>query len=493
MSWLQDHWLVFLMLVGYTGVMAYNAMVGRRRTHGMADYYVGGRAMGGVAIGLSFFATYSSTNSFVGFAGQSYLYGAPWLLLAPGIVLFSFLAWVWVAPRLRRFTASLDSVTLPDFIGFRYGSTPARVIAAAIVLFASFLYMTAVFKGIGNLLETFLDIPYGAAIVIVFFIVMVYTAVGGFISVVRTDVIQGIIMVFSAFLLFGGTVQASGGIGTFFDVRNQPEGLRLFSWEAAMPLPVLLGIIVAASIKFIVEPRQLSRFYALADKKAVRTGVWVSTLTFVVVYSMLIPIGIYARNILPHGIRESDHVVPRLLSDGAVFTPLVSSFLLVAMVAAAMSSLDSVLLVMASTCERDLVGVWRRPSSEALVVRATRRYVALFALVTAIIALDPPGTIVDLTAFSGSLYAACFFPAIAFGLHWRRGSGASVITSFVAGMAVLVFWKYLPFAGAIHQLFPAMALSIVSYLLLASLTPANQAGDVQALFDERDRTSPSRG
>ena len=61
------------------------------------------------------------------------------------------------------------------------------VVAALIVLFASFLYMTAVFKGIGNLLETFLDLPYRVAILIVFVIVVIYTAVGGFISVVRTD------------------------------------------------------------------------------------------------------------------------------------------------------------------------------------------------------------------------------------------------------------------------------------------------------------------
>ena len=79
---LMTYWPVHLLLAAYTGVLAYHAWRGSRETHGLADYYVGGRSMGGVTLGLSFFATYSSTNSFVGFAGQSYEWGIAWLLLA---------------------------------------------------------------------------------------------------------------------------------------------------------------------------------------------------------------------------------------------------------------------------------------------------------------------------------------------------------------------------------------------------------------------------
>lgn len=466
MTWVRDHWLVLLLLAAYTAMMVHHAIAGRRRTRGLVDYYVGGRTMGGIALGLSFFATYSSTNSFVGFSGQAYTWGAPWLLLAPAAVLFQLLAWWAIAPRLRRFTAELDSVTIPDFIGFRFGSTGARVLAALIVLFASFLYMTAVFKGIGNLLEIFLDLPYAAAILIVFVIVMLYTAVGGFISVVRTDAVQGIVMFIAAFLLFGGTVRAAGGLGAIDAVRVLPDGTDLFSWNAAMPFPVLLGLIVAGTMKFIVEPRQLSRFYALEDDRAARAGMWTSTIAFFVVYAMLLPIGLYARSIVPDGIGETDLVVPTLLNS-AVFSPLAGAFLLVAMVAAAMSSLDSVLLVMASTCQHDLVSVWRGDVADARAVRATRWYVVVFAAITAFIALDPPGTIVTLTVFSGSLYAACFLPAIVLGLYWRRGDGVAVIGSFVAGVLTLLVWPRFPVGEAVHEVFPAMLLSTTVYVAAA--------------------------
>ena len=91
---------------------------------------------------------------------------------------------------------------------------------------------------------------------------------------------------------------------------------------------------------------------------------WVSTAAFVLVYTLLIPVGLYARNIMPGGLPDTDLVVPRLLIAPEVFSAGTGAFLLLAMVAAAMSSLDSVLLVMASTQQRDLAGMVREPVSE---------------------------------------------------------------------------------------------------------------------------------
>ena len=76
-----------------------------------------------------------------------------------------------------------------------------------------------------------------------------------------------------------------------------------------------------------------------------------------------------------------------------------------------------------------------------------------------LISLNPPGGIVTLTAFSGSLYGACFFPAIVFGLHWKRGSGSAVMASFIIGITILLTWDFLPGSEVVHEVFPAMLLS----------------------------------
>ncbi len=479
---LQDYWIVHGMLLAYTILVAYHAWAGNRETGGIADYIVGGRSMGPIAIGLSFFATYSSTNSFVGFSGQAYEWGVTWFLLVPFVVGLSLLAWVAVAPRLRAFTGSMGSLTIPDFIGFRFGSPVAQVFAAAIVIFASFLYMTAVFKGIGNLLEAFLDIPYRAAIIVVFFIVMIYTVAGGFISVVKTDAVQGVVMIFAGILLFRGTVVAAGGLDSLSSLAADPLTEPLLRWGGGISVPLALGVAAASTVKFVVEPRQLSRFYALENRRAARKGMLVSTGAFLLVYTLLIPVGLYARRILPGGLADTDLVVPELLRTPEVFSAGASAFLLVAMVAAAMSSLDSVLLVMASTAQRDILDKLRTPRSDRNALAGTRILVALFALITAVIALNPPDGIVALTAFSGAVYGACFGPAILLGLYWRRGDGTAVVTSFVVGLAVLLLWRWVPWSGVVHQVFPATALSFLAYWIAAQARPAHASGRLDQLF-----------
>ena len=481
---LREYWMVHSLLALYSVMLAHHAWTGNRSTKDLADYYVGGRNMGGWVIGLSFFATYASTNSFVGFSGRTYDWGLPWLLFIPTAVAFSLFAWIVVAPRLRSFTKEMDSLTLPDFIGFRFRSTPARVMAALIVIAASFFYMTAVFKGIGNLLETFLEIQYEVSIIIVFFIVMTYTMVGGFISVVKTDSVQGVVMIIAALLLFWGTVSAAGGLGAISEVRQQPGGEALFTWGGGVAIPVLMGTMFAGLVKFAVEPRQLSRFFALEGENATRTGMIVSSVTFGAVFTLLIPVGIYSRRTLPTGTHYTHLLLPTLLTEPEVFGAGTGACLLVAMVAAAMSSLDSVLLVMASTTERDIVSIVRPDRSEASEMFWTRGWVALFALITAVISLNPPAGVVELTAFSGSLYGACFFPAVVFGLHWRQGSGTAVIASFVVGIGVLLGWDLVPGSEVLHEVFPAMILSTLAFWAVSLGTEDSANETVLRLMDE---------
>lgn len=487
---LRTYWLVHLMLLVYTALLAFHAWQGGRSTRGVTDYYVGGRRMGGVALGLSFFATYSSTNSFVGFAGQSYTWGIAWLLLVPFIVGMAIFSWIVVAPRLRRFTEVLDSLTIPDFIGFRYDSRAARIAAAVLVIFASFFYMTAVFKGIGNLLEAFLEIPYRAAIAIVFVVVVLYTMIGGFISVVKTDVVQGAVMIVAAVLLAWGTVNAAGGLGALGEVRSDPATAHLFDWNGGIAFAVVLGVVFSGTVKLAVEPRQLSRFYALESAAAVRHGAWVSIASFGIVYALLVPLGMFARRIVPDGITETDAVVPALLTTSGAFSAGTAAFLLLGMVAAAMSSLDSVLLVTASTADRDIVRLLRNtPADEKAIVRSTRGYVALFAAITAAIALNPPGGIVSLTSFSGALYGACFAPPILFGLYWRRGNGVAVLTSFGVGIAVLLLWRFLPWSGSVHEVFPALGLSLLAFAGVALASPVAAGEALDRLFSSAEATS----
>ena len=469
MNWLYDHWLAAALLAAYTGVLFYNANVGRRASESLGDYYVGGRSMGGVAVGVSFFATFASTNSYIGHAGKGYEYGLPWLTMPVLIILFTGLSWVFVAPRMRRFAMHWDALTLPDYLVRRFGpkSRALRVMAGVIVVVSSLLYLVAIFKGSGHLFQSFLGIPYEMAVGLTLVIVVLYTSVGGFVSVVRTDVVQGTLMVVGSLTIFYFVTDAAGGVGVLTELADRPQTQWLFSWNAGIPFVVLFGIALSGSLKLLVDPRQVSRFYALKDERSVKAGIWVALLGMTVVMCCLFPIGIYAHSLLPD-VHDTDLIIPTFLSGGEVFPVWVADVLVVAIVAAAMSSMDSVLLVAASVLYKDLVEAVR---PMARPIAWTRIAVIGFAAASAVLALNPPGGIVEITIFSGSLYAACFFPAILFGLHWRRGSAMAVIASMIAGVGVLLSWLLLGGRSLVHEVFPALLASCCAYWLFARYTP----------------------
>ena len=160
--------------------------------------------------------------------------------------------------------------------------------------------------------------------------------------------------------------------------------------------------------------------------------------------------------------------MPTLVSDPTVFPFWAADFLIVAIVAAAMSSMDSVLLVAASTLYKNLIAPFRATSSAAHQVKWTRIAVLGFAMTAAAMALNPPGDIVEITIFSGSLYAVCFFPAVLFGLYWERGTARSVLWSMLLGTIVLLLWILLGLKQTLHEVFPALLVAIITHYWLAS-------------------------
>jgi Na+/proline symporter len=131
-----------------------------------------------------------------------------------------------------------------------------------------------------------------------------------------------------------------------------------------------------------------------------------------------------------------------------------------------------VLLVAASTLYKNIVAPFS-PSSRELLW--TRTAVIGFSIVAALLALNPPGDIVEITIFSGSLYAVCFFPAVVFGLYWQRGSARTVLWSMAVGISILSFWIAAGLRQELHEVFPALLLSTLTYYLLSKAEPLTEA------------------
>ena len=145
LEWVTTHWVAVVLLIAYTTILLRNAYIGSRVSRGLDGFYVGQRSMGGVAIGISFFATLASTNSYIGHAGKGYEYGVAWMLLGAMLVLFTWVSWRWVGPKLRLFAHQWDALTLPDYLGSRFvegevAKHPLAIAAATVIAYASTIF-----------------------------------------------------------------------------------------------------------------------------------------------------------------------------------------------------------------------------------------------------------------------------------------------------------------------------------------------------------------
>ena len=466
MSWFVEHWIASSLLVIYVSVLFYNAYVGNKAATGVGGYYVGNRQLGGTVVGISFFATFASTNTFIGHAGKGYDYGVAWFTMAVLLVIFSWMSWRWIGPPLRRFAAAWDALTIPDYIRGRIlGDNPDAerhpllLLSASVIVFASILYLLAIFKGAGHLFQIFLGVPYEVAVGVTLLVVVLYTSIGGFVSVVRTDAIQGVLMLIGAMTIFYFVTQAAGGVTSVSQLTDMPEKEHLFDLNGAVPFAVLLGVSLSGSLKLIVDPRQLSRFYGLKSDAEVKRGMWIAVMGMTLILACMFPIGLYAHLILEN-VTDTDLIIPRLVNDPAIFPFWVTDLLIVSIVSAAMSSMDSVLLVASSTLYKNIIAPFKAIENE---VRWSRVAVIAFACISAFMALNPPGDIVGITIFSGSLYAVCFFPPVVFGLYGRIASAQTTLVSMILGMSTLILWITLGLSTLLHEVFPALLVSASVY------------------------------
>ena len=289
-------------------------------------------------------------------------------------------------------------------------------------------------------------------------------------------------MVLGSITLFYFITRASGGVTAIADLARDESTAHLFTWNAGIPFAVLLGIAVAGSMKLLIDPRQVSRFYGLRDDESVRRGILIAVVGILVIQFCLFPLGIYAHALLD-GITDTDLVIPTLINDPSVIPLAVADFLIVAIISAAMSSMDSVLLVAGSVIVNDVLGSYQT-LPERKTVMITRLGIVVIASLAALIALDPPGGIVEITIFSGSLYAVCFVPTLLIGLHWRRGTNVAAVASIVLGIAALLFCRYSVLRETIHEVFPALLVSVSTYVLISLFHTPRNVRVVERYFDE---------
>ncbi len=355
---------------------------------------------------------------------------------------------------------------------------------------ASLVYMTAVYDGAARTLEGLLKIDSQSVMAVVFIVVTGYTLLGGFHAVVATDRVQGVMLLCGAVTLPIVMLYRGGGLANVLNTIHERAPLSL-EFSSGLPLLGLIGTALGIALKIIVDPRLLSRFYGLSSGRQVLRGRWLAVALLFVTYLFVLPVGLLAHAFVPAGLElQADEVVPWLLSsDGHVLGTIAGSLFLTALVAAAMSSLDSVLLVAAGSIERDIT-TQRRKDGDDGSVRRTRIWVFVLSAVAASLALLRTRGIVELSSLSGGLYAVCFLPALIVGLFWQGATRTAAICSLVSGFVTASAWfglKKVVLGGAVawlHEIYVGLLVSMPLFIGISIWQRRSQSTSRQ-----RDATS----
>jgi sodium/proline symporter len=465
-------YLLILLIIGWFA---------SRRVKSLGDYIAAGKKLGFLPAALSARATGESAWLLLGLTGMGAAIGLQAFWVVVGEIVGVGIAWLMMNRRFNRLTTKYGALTIPDYLEarFRDPSHALRLVSAGALVVFVMIYVSAQIDATATAFHSFLGWNYFVGATVGFGVVVVYIVAGGFLAVVWSDVFQGALMFVGLVAIpIIGLNYAGGWNNVAVGLAAQDPGLMSIWGPAGLTLNNVLAIVALVSIGlgFLGSPQIFVRILALKSEGEVKKGAVVAILYTTLTDCGAVLIGMIGRHLL---MGPQDSLVGVLGANGQDVLPLIVGvlipvafigFVIAAVLSAAMSTVDSLLLVAASSVVRDVYQKILHPSlpDESLVRLSRLTTVGLamgaFALAMAIAIFIPERTIFWFIVFGWSGIAATFCPTMILSLFWarftRRGALAAMISGFLAVPIFKFAMPLLPGAAGeafanLEEMFPA--------------------------------------
>jgi sodium/proline symporter len=417
----------------------------RKSTSDIDGYLLGGRKLSAPVAALSAGASDMSGWLLLGLPGAAFIAGLGAAWIAIGLFVGALLNYLIVAPRLRVHTERTgDSITIPEYFEKRFedDSHALRVIAAVVIIIFFTLYTSSGVVAGGKLFESAFGADYALGLWLTAGVVVAYTLFGGFLAVSLTDFVQGSIMFVALVLL---PVVAFANLDWQVTGALQAANPRAFDMLAGL---TGLGIVssLAWGLGYFGQPHIIVRFMAVRsvrDVPAMR-NIGMTWMGVALIGSLATGL-IGAMYVVRTGTPLEDPETIFILLAGVLFHPLITGFLLAALLAAIMSTISSQLLVSSSSLTEDFYRIYlRRNAGQRELVTIGRACVLLVALVAIWLASDPDNTILGLVANAWAGFGAAFGPVVILSLTWKRLTRNGALAGILVGAGTVLFWIYAP-------------------------------------------------
>ena len=493
--------ILYLCFVIFTGIM-----IGRRSKKSAEGFYLGGRGMGPLVTAMSAEASDMSSWLLMGLPGVAYLSGvadAGWTAI--GLALGTYLNFLLVAKRIRRYSVRLDAITIPAFISKRYQEKKPVImcIASLIILIFFVPYVASGLAAIGKLFNSLFGWNYMVSVLIGAAVIISYTSVGGFSAVATMDLIQSIIMTCALVVITCFGIYQAGGLDVVVENAKALPGYLSFTQtydvasHAAKPYPFLnMASMLAWGLGYFGMPHILVRFMAIRDENELKLSRRIASVWVVISMTVAVCIGMIGYSVSKAGRipllegSNSETVIVQisnLLSSYGVLPAIVAGLILAGILAATMSTADSQLLAAASAFSenllQDVFGIKLTQKQTMLVARLT---VVCIAVVAVFLAADPTSSVFRIVSFAWAGFGATFGPAVLFALFWKRSNRQGILAGLVVGGVMVFVWKFViaKLGGmfAIYELLPAFLCASIAIVAVSLATPA-PAKEVLDLYD----------
>ena len=450
----------YTVLIIYFAILFGIGIVASRRIRSLKDYYLGGKNLGPWVAAFSARATGESGWLILGVTGMGAMMGVSAFWVVIGEVLGVFISWQFMAKKFKRLADEYDAITIPDYLVGRFQSTSnkLRIVAATVLSVFVIIYVSAQIDITGKTFETFLGINYYGGALLGFAIVLIYIFVGGFLAVAWSDFFQGTLMFFGLVALPVVTIIVVDFPGGIFPALGKidPDLLNIWGPGGFNMVNVATAIGLATiGLGFMGSPQVYVRFIAIRNEEELEKGKLVAVLYTLLTLSAAVFIGILGR-VLFTGVGDSPENILGISAEN-VLPILVGSVLPMALVglyigvilAAVMSTIDSLLVVASSAVTRDFYQQIFHPDMEGEKLTTLSRNVtlvmALIALATAMIVsvISPDRTIFWFAIFGWSGIAATFCPTIILSLFWKDFTENGAIAAMIAGFITVPVTKFI--------------------------------------------------
>ncbi|MCC5451150.1 sodium/proline symporter PutP [Rheinheimera sp. UJ51] len=477
--------IYFLAMIGI-GLYSYNAT-----DNDVSGYMLGGRKLGPGVTALSAGASDMSGWMLMGLPGAMYVSGLSSTWIAVGLLIGALLNYLIVAPRLRVYTEiANDAITIPDYFEKRFEDKTRmlRIVSSLVIVIFFTLYTSSGVVGGGKLFESSFNLNYELGLYITAGVVVIYTLIGGFMAVSITDFVQGCLMFIALVLVPIVAIDHLGGISEVNQIVTNinPD---LMNWVAGSSV---LGIISALSwgLGYFGQPHIIVRFMAIRSVKDIKTArrigmSWMFVTIVGAITTGFVGIAYVAKTKMDIADPETIFIV----FSQFLFHPLISGFLLAAILAAIMSTISSQLLVTSSSLTEDFYKTFvNRSATQTELVVVGRLSVLLVALVAIALAYDRDSSVLQLVSNAWAGFGAAFGPLIILSLYWPRMTFAGALSGIIVGAGTVLLWIYLPISingqtlsATMYEIVPGVILSTIA-IIVVSLMGKMPSESVQQMF-----------